>query len=56
LTKLLIGELYGDDLNWLKDGEPEGLPAQTYEPRPNRGLTGQRGGHWPIPYPGFPAN
>ncbi len=56
LTKLLVGELYGDDLNWLKDGELVGLPAQTYEPRPNRGLSGQRGGHWPIPYPGFPAN
>ena len=56
LTKLLVGELYGNDLNWLKDGKLVGLPAQAYEPRPNRGLTGQRGGHWPIPYPGFPAN
>jgi arylsulfatase A-like enzyme len=49
LTKLLKSELYGDDKAWLKDGELMGLPDRVYEAMPNRGLSGQRGIHWPPP-------
>ena len=43
LTKLLIQHLYGEDLEWVKDGELVGLPERAYEARPNRRLSGQRG-------------
>jgi arylsulfatase A-like enzyme len=49
LTQALIGELYGSDLDWLKDGELVGLPDEPCEPGPNRGLSIQRGVHWPPP-------
>lgn len=49
LTELLISELYGGDENWAQNGELVGLPDQTYESAPNRGLSGQRGSHWPVP-------
>lgn len=49
LRQTLIGELYGGDLEWVKDGELVGLPDQEYTPRPDRGLSGQRGIHWPPP-------
>ncbi len=49
LTATLIGELYGGDEEWAGDRELIGLPDQTYIPRPNRGLSGQRGIHWPPP-------
>ncbi len=49
LTKQLIAELYGDDLNWLDNGQLNGLPDQQAEPAPNRGLSIQRGIHWPPP-------
>ena len=49
LTDLLIGELYGDDLEWVVDGELAGRPNRSYKPGPNRGLTSQRGAHWPPP-------
>jgi arylsulfatase A-like enzyme len=49
LEDILIDNLYGIDLNWTKDGRlvgftPEPLPAAT-----NRGLSGQRGLHYPEP-------
>lgn len=43
LTRLLVRNLYGTDLAWVRDGELVGLPDRTYTPGPNRGLTGQRG-------------
>jgi hypothetical protein len=43
LTSLLVGELYGGDLEWVRDGELVGLPDKVFEPSPNRGLSGQRG-------------
>lgn len=49
LTARLIGELYGSDLDWLRDGRLVGLPDQRSEPEPNRGLSLQRGIHWPPP-------
>jgi arylsulfatase A-like enzyme len=49
LTTLLTGELYGGDEDWVREGELLGLPDRRFEPRPNRGLSGQRGDHWPLP-------
>lgn len=49
LTDQLIQEFYGGDEDWVKDGHLVGLPDIPYEPSPNRGLTGQRGSHWPVP-------
>lgn len=49
LTALLISELYGGDEAWVQDGALVGLPDQSYEPKPDRGLSGQRGIHWPPP-------
>jgi arylsulfatase len=43
LTQQLIGELYGEDLGWLDGAVLSGSPQPTYQPRPNRGLTAQRG-------------
>ena len=43
LTKLLVQHLYGSDLEWVKDSELVGLPDRVFEPRLNRGLSGQRG-------------
>ena len=49
LKDLLAQELYGGDEDWVKEGEWVGLPDREYVPGPNRGLTGQRGSHWPVP-------
>jgi len=49
LTQSLIAELYGGDLKWIAEGALVGLPNQEYIERPNRGLSGQRGIHWPPP-------
>lgn len=49
LTAHLIGEFYGGDLAWVKDGVLVGLPDREYIPKPDRGLSGQRGIHWPPP-------
>lgn len=49
LTSSLIDELYGGDEEWARGDELFGLPDQTYVPRPNRDLSGQRGIHWPPP-------
>lgn len=43
LTRVLIAQLYGDDVKWVKDGELIGLPDRAYEPAPERGLNNQRG-------------
>lgn len=49
MTALLIDELYGGDEAWVKDGQLVGLPDRNYESKPDRGLSGQRGIHWPPP-------
>jgi len=49
LEKLLIEELYGGDENWVDGGKLVGLPEPEFERPSNRGLSGQRGGHWPPP-------
>lgn len=49
LTEVLIGELYDGDETWVEDGQLVGLPNRHYGPGPNRGLTSQRGQHWPPP-------
>lgn len=49
LLSKLVGELYGSDRDWLQNGELVGLPEPEYQPQPNRGLSLQRGVHWPPP-------
>ena len=49
LQGVLMAELYGDDRAWVCDGELIGLPDADYRGGPNKGLSGQRGGHWPPP-------
>jgi arylsulfatase A-like enzyme len=50
LEQILAGELYGGDEAWVRDGKLVGLPDQEWVPRTgNRGLSGQRGGHFPPP-------
>jgi choline-sulfatase len=49
LTAKLIGELYGSDEVWLQEGKLQGLPEPEFQPQPNRGLSLQRGVHWPFP-------
>ena len=43
LTHMLLGNLYGSDLEWVKEGKLVGRPDKTFIPSPNRGLSGQRG-------------
>jgi len=43
LETLLLDELYGSDLPWIRDGRLVGEPDRPYKHRPNRGLSGQRG-------------
>ncbi|MEZ4731393.1 MAG: sulfatase-like hydrolase/transferase [Caldilineaceae bacterium] len=47
LTQVLITQLYGGDEAWVQDGTLVGLPDRPFVPGPNRGLTSQRGAHWP---------
>jgi len=49
LTERLIGELYGGDEEWVQDGKLVGKSNLEYQPGSNRGLTSQRGQHWPPP-------
>ena len=43
LEQLLISEMYGEDLGWVKDDQLVGLPDPGYEARGTRDLRGQRG-------------
>jgi len=43
LMQVLIAHLYGEDVQWVKDGKLMGLPAKEYAPAPERGLNNQRG-------------
>lgn len=49
LTRALIEELYGEDLNWVADGALIGFEAPVLSKAANRGLSGQRGLHFPEP-------
>ncbi len=49
LTARLVDELYGSDQEWLTGGELTGLPSEPPGAVPNRGLSLQRGVHWPPP-------
>jgi arylsulfatase len=49
LTERLTAELYGSDLEWVRDGALVGLPDREVSPVPPPGLAGQRGSHWPPP-------
>jgi arylsulfatase A-like enzyme len=49
MVALLVAELYGNDQEWLQDGELVGLPDKEWQPVENRELSGQRGLHWPPP-------
>ena len=43
LSQTLVAELYGSDLEWVRDGELVGEPDKPFTPVPNRGLSSQRG-------------
>lgn len=43
LTRLLVGHLYGKDLEYVREGRLVGFPAPPHEARPVRGLSNQRG-------------
>jgi arylsulfatase A-like enzyme len=49
LTQLLIGQLYGGDEAWVQASQLVGLPDREFVPGPNKGLSSQRGHHWPPP-------
>ncbi len=51
LTRRLVDFLASDeaDAAWIRNGELIGSPEEPYEPSPDRGLSGQRGLHWPPP-------
>ena len=49
LSRALAGELYGDDLALVEGDRLLGMAAQPLETAPNRGLSGQRGLHYPQP-------
>jgi arylsulfatase A-like enzyme len=46
LTKELIANLYGSDVEWIENGTLVGLPDKEYLPAPDYGLRAQRG--WRI--------
>jgi arylsulfatase len=43
LKKILAENLYGDDLQWLKNGELIGAANKAFSPKPDRTLSKQRG-------------
>jgi arylsulfatase len=43
LTRLLVDEFYGEDLQWVRDGELVGLPDEEYVPVGDRTMRNQRG-------------
>ena len=49
LVARLMEAMYGSDEAWMANGELVGLPGEAHVPGPNRGLSGQRGVHWPPP-------
>jgi arylsulfatase A-like enzyme len=55
LQELLKGELYDSDAAFVRDGRLVGMHAAEIETRPNRGLSGQRGVHFPPTPPTDPT-
>jgi choline-sulfatase len=49
LEAALVKELYGSDLDWLKNGQLAGYDPGPFHAKPNRALAGQRGLHYPPP-------
>jgi arylsulfatase len=49
LTAKLIDHLYGSDLKWVRDGRLIGYDPPSLILKADRGLTGQRGIHYPQP-------
>ena len=49
LTNLLVNQLYGGDETWVQGGQLVGLPNKEFVSGPNKGLSSQRGHHWPPP-------
>ena len=50
LEKKLIENLYGNDIEWIKNGKLAGFDAPIAIPdKPDFGLYNQRGYHWPQP-------
>lgn len=49
MTQLLIGELYGPDKEWIKDGKLVGMPEPERKSVDGRSLDHQRGSHFPQP-------
>jgi hypothetical protein len=49
LEERLAAELYGEDEAYLRNGSLVGCAAPEVAPAPNRGLSGQRGLHYPQP-------
>ncbi len=43
LEDLLVGNLYGSDLEWVEEDRLVGAKDKPFTPSPNRGLSGQRG-------------
>ena len=49
MEQMLIENLYGNDLAWIKDGELTGFVPGEYHSKADYGLYNQRGYHWPTP-------
>jgi arylsulfatase A-like enzyme len=47
LKQVLLGEVYGSDMAWVKDGIFVGKPNRPYRWAPHRSLNSQRGDGWP---------
>jgi arylsulfatase A-like enzyme len=56
LASELVGRLYGEDLQWIEAGRLVGMPEPALTAPPNRGLSGQRGLHYPPVPPSDPAH
>jgi arylsulfatase A-like enzyme len=49
LETFLISHIYGDDLQWIKDGKLVGVTPPEFSKKSDYGLFNQRGYHWPPP-------
>jgi hypothetical protein len=49
LEAALVEGAWGADLDWIRDGKLVGMPAREFRGGVNRGLSGQRGHHYPPP-------
>lgn len=49
LQSNLVDELYGSDIDWLKDGKLVGVDDLKFEEKADYAMYNQRGFHWPAP-------